>query len=333
MTAIITRLLVLLVVFASVFLASQALLRSQLNRRAQTKAVNHRLTLLKSGLTTEGAGEILRKGVPNRLGANPGLSQRLYFRFQRMVRIADIPISPRTLLTASALSFLGLVSAILLFAWSIDQRLNAGMIELATIVSLAVTVALPFMFVYRRKEKRRRRMEEQFPIALDVFTRALRAGHPVASAIDLLTTEMEDPIGSEFGMVADEVTYGATLTDSLMDMADRWDLQDMRMFVVSISLQSETGGNLAEVLANLSTVIRDRMSMFMKVRALSSEGRMSGWMLTVLPVFTVSLLFLINPGFYLAVAADPIFVYGFTGLLILYAIGVLTIRRMIDLKV
>lgn len=333
MSAILLRLAILLVVFASIFLGSQVFLRSQFNRRAQAKAINHRLQLLKAGATTEHVGEILRKGVPNRLAENAGLAQRAYYRFQRMVRIADIGIAPRTLVAASAFTFLGLFTLILVFAWITDKRITGGIIELTLIVSLALTVGLPFMFIYRRKEKRRRRMEEQFPIALDVFTRALRAGHPVGSAIDLLTTEMEDPIGSEFGIVSDEVAYGATLTDSLMDMADRWDLQDMRMFVVSISLQSETGGNLAEVLSNLSSVIRDRMSMFMKVRALSSEGRMSGWMLSVLPVLTISVLFLVNPKFYLEVAGDPIFVYGFTSLLILYVIGVLIIRRMIDLKV
>ena len=123
------------------------------------------------------------------------------------------------------------------------------------------------------------------------------------------------------------------MAEALLEMAERWDLQDIRMFVVSLSLQSETGGNLAEVLSNLSAVIRDRMSIYMKVRALSSEGRMSGWMLSALPVFTILVLFTFNPSFYLEVASDPIFVFGFTGLLLNYALGVFMIRRMIDLKV
>jgi len=139
--------------------------------------------------------------------------------------------------------------------------------------------------------------------------------------------------GSEFGLVADEVAYGAELTTSLMDMADRWDLPDIRMFAVSISLQSETGGNLAEILGNLSSVIRDRHSMYLKVRALSSEGRMSGWVLSALPVLTFLFLFTLNRKFFFDVAGDPIFLYGFTGLGLLYAVGVYTIRRMIDLKV
>jgi tight adherence protein B len=116
-------------------------------------------------------------------------------------------------------------------------------------------------------------------------------------------------------------------------MAERWDLDDMRMFVVSLSVQSETGGNLAEILQNLSEVIRARASLYMKVRALSSEGRMTGWMLTVLPVLTFVGLFLVNPRFYLDVARDPIFILGFPTLMVVYLIGFIMIRKMVDLKV
>jgi tight adherence protein B len=107
----------------------------------------------------------------------------------------------------------------------------------------------------------------------------------------------------------------------------------MRMFVVAVAVQSETGGNLAEILENLSSVIRARASLYMKVRALSSEGRMSGWMLTVLPILTLVSTFAVSPGFYFDVAQDPIFVVGFSSLILLYAIGVYIIRRIVDIKV
>ena len=182
-------------------------------------------------------------------------------------------------------------------------------------------------------QRQRKRVEEQFPISLDIFVRALRAGHPVSSAIDLLTKEMPDPIGSEFGLVADEVSYGAELQDSLADMADRWGIEDIRMFVVSLSVQNETGGNLAEVLEKLSEVIRARASLYRKVRALSSEGRMTGWMLTILPIAAFVGLFAVNPTFYLDVAQDPAFIIGFLGLIILYILGFIMIRVMVDIKV
>jgi tight adherence protein B len=129
------------------------------------------------------------------------------------------------------------------------------------------------------------------------------------------------------------VTYGAELRDALQGMADRWDLDDMRMFVVSLSVQSETGGNLAEILENLSKVIRDRQAMMLKVRALSSEGRMTAVMLTALPILAFASLFVFSPSFYLDVADDPAFVPGFAFLIILYLIGFFTIRKMVDLKV
>jgi tight adherence protein B len=131
----------------------------------------------------------------------------------------------------------------------------------------------------------------------------------------------------------DEVTYGAEIRDALQSMAERWDLADMRMFVVSLSIQSETGGNLAEILENLSKVVRERHSMMLKVRALSSEGRMSAIMLTALPLFTFTMLFMLNARFFLDVANDPLFVPGFVFLIILYFIGFFTIRKMVDLKV
>jgi len=208
-----------------------------------------------------------------------------------------------------------------------------GQVLMIGTFAVALGFFLPLMYIQWRANRTRRKMEHQFPVALDVFVRGLRAGHPIAAALDLLTVEMPDPIGSQFGVVVDEVTYGAELRDALQAMADRWDLDDMRMFVVSLSVQSETGGNLAEILDNLSKVIRERHAMMLKVRALSSEGRMTALMLTILPVFSFTLLFLVNARFYLDVADDPFFLPGFITLILMYIIGFVTIRRMVDLKV
>ena len=333
MSGLFIRLFVLVAVFASIFLISQFVMTFVIGRRAETKAINRRLQLLRSGLSTEQVSSILRKDMLERLPESAGPFERLYYKFQRVVRMAALRSDPRTVLVMCALAFAGLVSLILFLTWSSRLPITSGVVELIVGISAAMALGIPLMVISRMAEKRRKRMEEQFPVALDIFVRALRAGHPVASAIELLTKEMEDPLGSEFGLVADEVSYGANLTDALSALAERWDLDDIRMFVVSLSLQQETGGNLAEILGNLASVIRDRASMYMKVRALSSEGRMSGWMLTVLPVFTFVSMFLVNSRFYLDVATDPIFIWGFSALMLMYVIGVWMIRRMIDLKV
>ena len=333
MSALLLRLLILVALFAAFFLLSQWGLNRYLNRRAAQKAVNRRLELLKSGASAQQIDALLRRHVTSRLSPDAGRVERAYHRFQQTVQIAGIGMAPRTIIVACLVSFAIAAAALLLIAVSSGFAITAGTFELVLVASACLTIALPLMVITRRRDKRRRQMEEQFPIALDVFTRALRAGHPVSAAMDLLTKEMEDPLGSEFGLVADEVAYGADLNASLMDMADRWDLPDIRMFAVSLSLQSETGGNLAEILGNLSGVIRDRHSMYMKVRALSSEGRMSGWVLSGLPVLTFLMLFTLNSKFFFDVASDPIFIYGFSSLAVLYVIGVISIRRMIDLKV
>jgi tight adherence protein B len=233
------------------------------------------------------------------------------------------------LLATPAIIFLTIV----IFMLAAGLALGPGRIILLATFAFLLGAGIPLLIFQVRATRMRKKIQDQFPVALDVFVRGLRAGHPIAAALDLLTVEMPDPIGSQFGIVVDEVTYGADLRDALTAMAERWDLDDMRMFVVSLSVQNETGGNLAEILENLSQVIRERASMMRKVRALSSEGRMTATMLTALPVLAFTLLFIGNPRFYLDVADDPAFLPGYVVLLTLYAIGFFTIRRMVDLKV
>lgn len=333
MTPLLLRVLVLVAIFGSVFIVVQILLSSTMERRNQKKAVNKRLELLKSGMDRAGVLNLLRSNFAKPYGPDAGIFERSYYHFQRMVRTAGLRVNPRQIFVGMIVGFFALASLLLFTAWSSNFRVSIGIIELACVMALAITVGLPLVVLSQLAQRRRKRMEEQFPLALDIFTRALRAGHPIASAIDLLTKEVEDPLGSEFGLVSDEVAYGAELNDALLGLADRWDLEDIRMFVICLSVQSETGGNLAEILENLVKVIRDRASLFMKVRALSSEGRMSGWMLTALPILTLVSMFMVSPQFYFNVASDPIFIYGYTFLILLYFLGVFIIRRMIDLKV
>ena len=333
MSALIVRALVLVAIFASIFLLSQLVIGLTWDRRSERGAVNRRLELLRSGLDREAVSVTLLKNVPPPLDPDAGLIDRMRARFTRMVMMSAVPIEARSLMVATVLGFFALFTLITALVWLAKFPITLGAILLIATAAGAFAVSIPLLVSGRMADKRRTKMEQQFPVALDIFTRSLRAGHPVASAIQLVTEEMPDPIGSEFGLVSDEIAYGANLADALLAMAERWNLEDMRMFVVSISVQNETGGNLAEILENLSRVIRDRTSMFLMVRALSSEGRMTGWLLTALPVLAFSGLFLVNPSFYLDVADDKIFMIGFPGLLLLYLVGVISIRRLVDIKV
>ncbi len=204
---------------------------------------------------------------------------------------------------------------------------------LILVFAAALGIGLPLMVINVQATKRMKQFETQFPVALDIFVRGLRAGYPVTSALDLLVTETPDPIASEFGLVVAEMNYGYNLRDALSNLADRVQTADMNMFVVSVAIQSETGGSLADILDGLSKVIRDRHSMVLKVRALASEGKMTGMLLSALPIGTFLVMFVSEPGFYLDVADDPWFLPGYAAVGVLYVTGVLLMRRMIAIKV
>ncbi len=327
------RIGILVAIFASVFVVVQISLNVLWTRRSHTHEVNQRLRLLRKGMAREQVIVELRK---NDVQLNPNLPiylARPLLAFERAVRGSGVSITPLTLLFLLSAAFVVVAALILIGAAIAGIALTSGTVVMAGIFAACVSFLLPIMVLSSMAQRRRKKMAEQFPVALDIFVRALRAGHPVASAIDLLTREMEDPIGSEFGLVSDEISYGAELTDSLAAMAERWDSDDMRMFVVSLSVQNETGGNLAEILQNLADVIRARASLYLKVRALSSEGRMTGWMLTILPIATFVGLFLVNPEFYLSVAQDSMFIIGAIGLAFMYLCGFVMIRKLVDIKV
>jgi tight adherence protein B len=327
------RALVLACIFGAVLLGVEALVSWLASSRNVGKAINLRLKMIGQGRTHGETLNILRRPDSALPAGLPPMLDRLGRKFESMLMAAQVTIPTGRLMLLILLTPIFMFFAIVLIMATLGVPIAFGRLLLVATFCGLFGAALPLMFFNFKATRTRKRMQEQFPVALDVFVRGLRAGHPIAAALDLLTVEMPDPIGSQFGIVVDEVTYGADLRDALEAMADRWMLEDMRMFVVSLSVQNETGGNLAEILENLSKVIRERASMMMKVRALSSEGRMTAIMLTALPVLAFTALFLVNPSFYLDVSDDPAFVPGFVGLILLYIIGFVSMRRMVDLKV
>lgn len=327
------RVLILLLVFGATLFAVDVALQSMRSARNKQRAVNKRLEMIAHGADQAAIAAKLRRdslvGAIDLPGALNGPGKRL----EKMLRTSGLPFSPMQIAAWMAMAAFSIFLVVLAVAVLTGVAITWGVVVMVATFAGVVGVALPLLVFARRADRRHKKLMEQFPVALDIFVRGLRAGHPVASALDLLTREMSDPIGSEFGLAVDEVTYGADLRDALHNMAERCDLDDMRMFVVSLAIQNETGGNLAEILENLSKVIRERASMAMMVRALSSEGRMTGTILTALPLLAFTALFLLNPAFYLDVAGDPAFLTGFAALILLYFIGFFTIRRMVDLKV
>ena len=204
------------------------------------------------------------------------------------------------------------------------------------IVTLAVSPVLifliPLMWLNRRRKKKMNLFSMQLPEAIDLMTRSLKAGHPIPVAISMVAREMPDPIGTEFGMVSDEVTYGSDLVTALNNLYDRVGLPELPLLISSVSIQSTTGGNLREILEGLSNVIRERMKMKRKIRAISSEGRMSALFLSAMPVLLFIVLLILVPTYYDGIWGEEMTWWLFSGLGFWLTVGNVVIFKLVSFK-
>lgn len=292
--------------------------------------VGRRLEMLKSGVMREEVESSLKVARTER---GEGLIARFMGSIETKLTQAGISMTAERYVTLMGIATLALGIATPVLMGIADMLNSGGAILVVLAFAVGVGCVIPLALLDRKATKRIKKFEEQFPVALDIFVRGLRAGHPVTGALDLLVEEMPDPLGSEFATVIAEVAYGADLRDALESLAVRVQTTDVQMFAVCVAIQAETGGNLADILDGLSSVIRERNSMVLKVRALASEGKMTAIVLSVLPIAVFAMIFLGNPRFYLDVADDPMFMPGMVGIITWYSIGMLIIRKLIALKV
>lgn len=229
----------------------------------------------------------------------------------------------KLLLTCTALAAIGYV----VMAYGLHQ---ASFISGLTSAFLAV---MPLLYVNHQRSKRLIKFEKQLPEALDLMTRALRSGHAFSSALQMVGDEMADPIAGEFRIVHDEVNFGVALQQALTNLSERIPLTDLRYFIVSVLIQRESGGNLTEVLGNLSRLIRERLKLLSKVRVLSSEGRLSAWIMGLMPFALAGAMNLVNPEFMSPLWNDPIGISIIQYMLILMFFGVLILRKIIRIRV
>jgi tight adherence protein B len=192
---------------------------------------------------------------------------------------------------------------------------------------------LPLAYVQRRRSRRLARLEQQLPDALDLLGRALRAGHAFGAGLQMIGEEMAEPIASEFRFVHDEVNFGVSLEQALANLSVRAPITDLRYFVVAVLIQRDSGGNLTEVLNNLSRLIRQRLKLYWHVRVLSAEGRMSAWLLSLLPFAIGGLMSVFNPAFMAPLWTDPLGVSIVRSMLISMACGILLLRKIIRIRV
>jgi tight adherence protein B len=258
------------------------------------KNVNRRLKLLKNEPNRENILVQLRK----ERGLTGGGSYSISFEaLNRLVLQSGLTIGINKLLIFIAVVTVASFAA----AW-----IARGSALEALLIALFCGIALPYLVLRILRGRRQKVFGAQFPDGLDMIVRSLRAGHPVPIAITMVAREMRDPIGSEFGIVADEITYGADLETALRNLYFRIGQDDLPLFVTAVAIQGSTGGNLGEILENLSGVIRQRFKMRRKIRALAAEGRASALILSSLPIAIFLMIQIVAPDFYAGVWNEDI---------------------------
>ena len=225
-----------------------------------------------------------------------------------------------------------LVVALAVFGFAVGLVVGGSVLK-ALLGTLLGGIALPLLTLKVLRGRRQKKFAAQFPDAIDIITRSLRAGHPVPVAIGMVGREMADPVGSEFGMVTDEVTYGADLETAMRSLFYRVGSDDLPLFVTAVAIQGTTGGNLGEILANLSRVIRERFKMRRKIKALASEGRASALILSSLPFALFGIIFFLVPGFYGEVWDEPLTKIGLGLAGCWMAVGNFIMYRMVNFKI
>ncbi|WLI87753.1 type II secretion system F family protein [Massilia sp. R2A-15] len=194
-------------------------------------------------------------------------------------------------------------------------------------------LGFPLWRALARHSKRMALIEQQLPGALDLISRALRAGHALPPAIEMVANELAPPLSHEFRIVFDEVSYGISMSEALKNLSQRVPSTDLGFFVVAVLIQRESGGNLTVILQNIATIVRDRLRLFGQVKVLSAEGRLSAWILGVLPFGLAAVLNLVNPGFMTLLWVDPVGEQMLKGMVVLMAAGVFWIRKIVRIKV
>ncbi len=319
-------------IFLAALLLVEGLYLLYQDTRGSAGAVNRRMSMLATGRDSQEVFERLRR-KPMSQAERFGYLGTLAMRFDRLIAQSGLTITTGRML----LIMLGLTVTIylLMFYFVSAGKLPDDPAALAGsfLLPLLLGIGGPIQYLKGLKARRIKKFSEQLPDALDIMVRSLQAGHPISAAVSLVSKEMSDPMGTEFGIAVDEMTYGLDMREALENMGRRIEIQDFQYVVVSINIQHETGGNLAEVLHNLSMVIRDRFRMFKKIRALSSEGRMSAVVLSFLPFAVGGLIFAGNPNFYLEVVDDPLFMPMMGGAVGLMLAGIFIMYRMVNFRV
>jgi len=321
--------LVFVVVALSVFVVASLLDQ----RSAQARLLRERLATVQETATRQPSEELalLRDEMLSKIPALDTLLRRStkISNLQPFLEQANLKIRAGNILvlcvvSAGALAGIGFLAA---------GSLPANQALLFAAVGLVLGGFLPYSYASYRRTKRFQKFEELFPEAIDTLARAVRAGHAFTTALELIANELSEPVASEFRKLFEEQKFGLPVRDALMNLAERMPLVDVKFFVTAVMLQRETGGNLAEILDNLSYVIRERFKIMRQVRVYTAQGRLTMMLLMGLPPLIVVTMLLTSPAFIRPLFSDPIGHFLVVAGIVLQTLGYFVIRKIIQIQV
>ena len=317
--------LFIMTIIAAIFVVEMVVYASRIIRNPDRGKVQKRLKSIVATTHEQRDLSILRKRRLSEVSYLDRLLSSLPFarRLDRLLQQADSRQNLVAFLMATIfLALMGFMSG-----WLVTRSYVPAF-------GLAVVLGgLPLAFLILRKRRRMQKFERQLPDALELIARALRAGHAFSSGMQLAADEFEDPLGSEFGHTIDEINFGVSVADALRNLSLRVDCPDLRYFIVSVVIQREAGGNLAEIIDNIASIIRERFKLRGRIRVLAAEGKLSAVILIALPFLVVLAVRFVNPNYIPGLLADPAGRAMATGAAIMMGLGILVIKRMVSIKI
>ncbi|MFW2542437.1 type II secretion system F family protein [Primorskyibacter sp. 2E107] len=284
--------------------------------------VNRRLEMLDKGEGREDVLAKLRKEMDQHMQSR---SLPLYSVLADKAQKAAIAFTPQQLILVMAA-----VSVVAFFGLTIGTEAGFA-VRLA--MGVAMGVGGVYMWVNHKAKKRLSMIEEQLPDAVELMVRSLRTGYPFTSAISIVSKEIKDPLATEFGIIADEATYGRDIGEALKHMAERLDMQDLRFLAVAVAIQQQAGGNLAEILEGLAKVIRARFRLFRRVKAITAEAQWSGKFLSAFPLGALVFIQVAKPDYYDEVLDHEWFIPACFIVFIMLALNMIVMKALVNIKV
>ncbi len=284
--------------------------------------VNRRLEMLEKGTRREEVLDKLRKEMQQHMDNK---SIPIYSMLAEKAQKAAIAFSPKQLMMLmgglSVVAFLGLT-----IGTGTEPAIRA-------LISVGIGIGAVYFWISSKAKKRMNMIAEQLPDAVELMVRSLRVGHPFSNAISIVSKEIKDPLASEFGLIADETAYGRDIGEALKELAERLDMQDLRFLAVAVTIQQQSGGNLAEILAGLAKVIRARFRLFRRVNAITAEAKWSGKFLSAFPIVALIVIKLGDPHYYDEVMTHELFIPGCIAVVLFLSANLLVMRKLTDIKV